>query len=120
MPGKQRPTKKGLYSCDRLGCNWSRETTLKGWQQHLRSCNKPVDHSNRGKFVRRDPYAKTKRDSDLSSGWHRVSGFEVKIVACGPQKNLSPPHFRFRHNLHALMYDESRLAVAMSFEGVSA
>ena len=49
----------------------------------------------------------------------RVCGFVVKIVACGPQKILSPPHFRFRHNLHALMYDESQLAVAMSFEGVS-
>ena len=68
MPGKKRPTRTGLYSCDRLGCNWSRETNLQGYRQHLRSCNKPVDHSNRGNLVRQDPYAKTKRDSDLSSG----------------------------------------------------
>ena len=68
MPGKKRPTRTGLYSCDRLGCNWSRETNLQGYRQHLRSCNKPVDHSNTGNLVCQDPYAKTKRDSDSSSG----------------------------------------------------
>ena len=67
MPGKKRPTLKGWYSCERLGCNWSRETNLQGYRQHLRSCNKPVDHSNTGNFVRQDPYANTVPLSSRSS-----------------------------------------------------
>ena len=56
MPGKQRSTRKGWYSCHRVGCNWRRETTLKGWQQHSNWCDKPEPA---GTIVRQDPYANT-------------------------------------------------------------
>ena len=54
--GKHRPTKTGLYKCHRVGCNWERETTLRGWQKHNHWCNKPEPA---GKIVRQDPYANT-------------------------------------------------------------